>query len=108
MSKVAAKQAAREKPKFPDDLRSQPCPYCGTPIVWCKGNGRVHGTRPVSVEMAPGGVVGDVAIERELLGGLPNGAPFAYETNVSSRFRMHGPHCAGSFVGQARKPKARS
>ena len=108
MSKVAAKQAGREKPKFPDDLQSKPCPYCGTPVVWCKGNSRTHGSRPVAVEMSPAGVIGDVAIERELLGGLANGAPFAYTTNIASRFRMHESHCAGSFSGQAPKRKARS
>lgn len=107
MRTVAAKRAAREIPAaFPDDLKPLPCPYCGRPIVWAKGNGRLHGTRPVSVELA---AAGDVALERELFNGTPDGALFAYETNLPTRYRWHGPHCSGpSFVAQAPARKVRS
>lgn len=108
MRNVAAKQSPREiQARFPDDLGAQPCGLCGIPVVWCKGNGHGVKTRPIAVELAPAGA-GDVAIERELLLGQAIGSLFAYETNLPTRYRWHGPHCGiGSHTGSARARKVR-
>lgn len=90
MSKVA--EAARSE-EFPPDLFPQPCYRCARIVVYAhRSPVREHGTRPVAIERVPPGSVGHVAIETNLAwcGGY---GPAAYETNLPTRYRWHGPGC---------------
>jgi hypothetical protein len=107
MRKVAAKRTRSEIPKFPEGLDPKPCPYCGVSVVWCRGNARLYGTKPVAVEIAPPGARGDIVIEPGLFA-RPHEAPTAYPTNLATRYRWHAEQCTGSFTGQARPRKTRS
>lgn len=77
---------------FPADLVPQPCWRCRRTVVYAtRPPIREHGSRPVAVELVPVDVVGHVAIETSLI--ACGGARCAYETNLPTRYRWHGPHC---------------
>jgi len=77
---------------FPSDLLPQPCWRCHRVVVYAiRSPKHEHGARPVAIELVPAGVVGHVTIETSLI--YCGGSICAYETNLPTRFRWHGPHC---------------
>jgi len=92
MSKVPETQ---QQQSFPDDLQPQPCFMCRRTVVYVLHTPTSkHGRRPVALEIVPAGTVGCVAIETSLIG-CGGFGPCAYETNLPTRYRWHGPHCTG-------------